>query len=29
VIDSTEIKLFNPGIARKEFRRVDPNNPRH
>ena len=26
-IDSTETKIFNPGIARKEFGKVDPNNP--
>src|ERR1700689_1230885 len=28
VIDSKETKLFNPGIARKEFGTVDPNNPK-
>jgi iron(III)-enterobactin esterase len=28
VIDSKETKLFNPGIARKEFGNVDPNNPK-
>src|SRR6188768_1472644 len=28
VIDSKETKLFNPGIARKEFGKVDPNNPK-
>lgn len=27
-IDSKETKLFNPGIARKEFGRVDPKNPK-
>lgn len=27
-IDSKETKLLNPGIARKEFGRVDPNNPK-
>ncbi len=27
-IDSKETKLFNPGIARKEFGTVDPNNPK-
>ena len=27
-IDSKETKLFNPGIARKEFGKVDPNNPK-
>ena len=27
-IDSKETKLFNPGIARKVFGTVDPNNPR-
>lgn len=27
-IDSRDTKLFNPGIARKEFGRVDPNNPK-
>ena len=26
--DSKETKLFNPGIARKEFGKVDPNNPK-
>ena len=28
VIDSRETKLFNPGIARKEFGKVDPTNPK-
>src|SRR5579883_3119407 len=28
VIDSKETKLFNPGIARKEFGKVDPSNPK-
>lgn len=28
VIDSKETKLFNPGIARKEFGKVDPANPK-
>src|SRR6516165_11705943 len=28
VIDSRETKLFNPGIARKQFGTVDPNNPK-
>ena len=28
VIDSKETKLFNPGIARNEFGKVDPNNPK-
>jgi enterochelin esterase-like enzyme len=28
VIDSKETKLFNPGIARKAFGKVDPNNPK-
>jgi iron(III)-enterobactin esterase len=28
VIDSRETKLLNPGIARKEFGKVDPNNPK-
>ena len=28
VIDSKETKLFNPGIARKEFGKVDPKNPK-
>ncbi len=28
VIDLKETKLFNPGIARKEFGKVDPNNPK-
>ena len=28
VIDSKATKLFNPGIARKEFGKVDPNNPK-
>lgn len=27
-IDSRDTKLLNPGIARKEFGRVDPDNPR-
>jgi enterochelin esterase-like enzyme len=27
-IDSKETKLFNPGIARKEFGKVDPKNPK-
>ncbi len=27
-IDSTETKLMNPGIARKVFGKVDPNNPK-
>src|SRR5260370_26537730 len=27
-IDSKETKLFNPGIARKAFGKVDPNNPK-
>ena len=27
-IDSRQTKLFNPGIARKEFGKVDPDNPR-
>ena len=27
-IDSKETKLFNPGIARKVFGKVDPKNPR-
>src|SRR5262245_6241527 len=27
-IDSKETKLFNPGIARKEFGKVDPDNPK-
>ena len=27
-IDSKETKLFNPGIARDEFGKVDPNNPK-
>ena len=27
-IDSKDTRLFNPGIARKEFGKVDPNNPR-
>ncbi len=27
-IDSRDTKLFNPGIARKEFGRVDPDNPK-
>ena len=28
VIDSKDTKLFNPGIARKAFGKVDPNNPK-
>src|SRR5438128_6445844 len=28
VIDSKETKLLNPGIARKEFGKVDPKNPK-
>jgi len=28
VIDSKETKLFNPGIARKEFGKPDPKNPK-
>jgi iron(III)-enterobactin esterase len=28
VIDSKETKLFNPGIARDKFGKVDPNNPK-
>jgi enterochelin esterase-like enzyme len=28
VIDSKETKLFNPGIARNEFGKVDPKNPK-
>jgi enterochelin esterase-like enzyme len=28
LIDSKETKLFNPGIARKEFGKVDPKNPK-
>jgi enterochelin esterase-like enzyme len=28
VIDSKETRLFNPGIARKQFGKVDPNNPK-
>src|ERR1700677_2429573 len=28
VIDSKETKLFNPGIARKVFGKVDPSNPK-
>src|SRR5215813_13638698 len=28
IIDSKDTKLFNPGIARKEFGKVDPNNPK-
>src|SRR5437763_14856688 len=28
VIDSKETRLFNPGIARKAFGTVDPNNPK-
>src|SRR3954451_14466710 len=27
-IDSKETKLLNPGIARKQFGKVDPNNPK-
>src|SRR3954470_12048600 len=27
-IDSRETKLLNPGIARKEFGKVDPDNPK-
>ena len=27
-IDSKDTKLFNPGIARKEFGKVDPKNPK-
>src|SRR5580692_8157748 len=27
-IDSKETKLFNPGIARKQFGKVDPSNPK-
>src|SRR5436305_380688 len=27
-IDSKETKLFSPGIARKVFGKVDPNNPK-
>lgn len=27
-IDSRDTKLFNPGIARKEFGKVDPDNPK-
>jgi len=27
-IDSKETKLFNPGIARKVFGKVDPKNPK-
>ena len=27
-IDSKETKLFNPGISRKQFGKVDPNNPK-
>ena len=27
-IDSRETKIYNPGIARKEFGTVDPNNPK-
>ena len=27
-IDSKATKLFNPGIARKQFGKVDPNNPK-
>src|ERR1700752_4103813 len=28
IIDSRETKLFNPGIARKVFGKVDPQNPK-
>src|SRR5687768_4961156 len=28
VIDSKETKLLNPGIARKQFGKLDPNNPK-
>src|SRR5437762_2026549 len=28
VIDSKETKLLNPGIARNQFGKVDPNNPK-
>jgi enterochelin esterase-like enzyme len=28
VIDSKDTKLFNPGIARKQFGKLDPNNPK-
>lgn len=28
VIDSKDTKLMNPGIARKQFGKVDPNNPK-
>jgi enterochelin esterase-like enzyme len=28
LIDSKETKLFNPGIVRKEFGKVDPSNPK-
>ncbi len=28
VINSKDTKLFNPGIARKQFGKVDPNNPK-
>src|SRR6266480_1060079 len=28
IIDSKETKLFNPGIARKVFGKVDPKNPK-
>ncbi|VTS07338.1 alpha/beta hydrolase [Tuwongella immobilis] len=28
VIDSKETRLMNPGIARKQFGKVDPNNPK-
>src|SRR3982751_2423093 len=27
-IDSKDTKLFNPGIARKVFGKIDPNNPK-
>src|SRR5215217_3596005 len=28
VIDSRETKLLNPGVARKQFGKVDPSNPK-
>src|SRR5215472_9443013 len=28
VIDSKDTKLFNPGLARNQFGKVDPNNPK-
>ena len=28
LIDSKQTRLFNPGIARKQFGKVDPNNPK-